>query len=117
MYMPLTGQKLQEDQPLLSRTPRRLKAHPFQLDCPNSTQSLSNVVDQTFYQHIREIQKTYDTHFSQFEEKKETRQDIHNRRHQGENQIPERDQKHLGLKRNFFSKTSEINIFIALTKN
>ena len=79
-----------------------LQAHPFQLDCPNSTQSLSNMVDQTFYQHTQEIQKTYDTQLSQFEEKKGTRQDIHNRRHRRENQLPERDQKHFGLKRNKF---------------
>jgi len=82
----------------LTRTPRRLKAHPSQLDCPNSTQSLSNVVNRTFC--TQEIQKTYETQFSHFQEKKETRQEIYNRRrHQRENQHPERDQKHLRLKR------------------
>merc|ERR1712203_740843 len=81
----------------LTRTPRRLKAHPSQLDCPNSTQSLSNVVNRTFC--TQEIQKTYETQFSHFQEKKETRQEIFNRkRHQRENQHPERDQKHLRLK-------------------
>ena len=72
------------------------------------------MVNRTFC--TQEIQKTYETQFSHFQEKKETRQEIYNRRrHQRENQHPERDQKHLRLKRYDFLKEPE-KLTSSLTK-
>merc|ERR1719234_2792814 len=115
MYMPLTGQKLQEDQPLLSRTPRRLKAHPFQLDCPNSTQSLSNVVDLTFYQHKKFRKHTIHNSLNLKRRKRQDRIFITEDTKEKTNSRKRPDA--FWLEEKCFSlKPLEINIFTTLTK-
>jgi len=79
-------------------TPRQLEAHTAQLDCPNYPKSFKR--GQPNILHTRNSENIRKTQLSHFQEKKETRQEIYNRRrHQIENQHPKRDQKHLRLKR------------------